>query len=57
MVHQNEEVKKLAVGFTEALLEMYADLRFSQAERRFFLDASWELRLRNGSKKRFLEKL
>jgi len=57
MAHQNDEVKKLAVGFTEALLEMFADLRFSPAERRSFLDSSWELWLRNRNKKRFLEKL
>jgi hypothetical protein len=57
MAHQNDEVKKLAVGFTEALLEMFADLRFSAAERRSFLDSSWELWLRNRNKKRFLEKL
>lgn len=57
MAHQNEEAKKLAVGSTEALLEMYADLRFSPAERRSFLDASWELWLRNRNQKRFLEKL
>ena len=57
MARQNVQVKKLAVGFADALLEKFALLQFSPADCRSFLDASWELWLRNSSKKRFLEKL
>jgi hypothetical protein len=52
-----KKVKKLAVGFSESLLEMYGDLRFSQTERRSFLNASWELWLRNPHSQRFHQML
>jgi hypothetical protein len=53
----NKEVKQLIIGFTGVLLGKYADLRFSPTELRSFLDASWDLWLRNPNPKRFLEQL
>ncbi|MGA8768586.1 MAG: hypothetical protein WB559_16340 [Candidatus Acidiferrales bacterium] len=51
----NKEVKKLVVGFTGVLLGKYAELRFSPAELRSFLDASLDLWYLDP--KHFLEKL
>jgi len=61
MVHKikkvKKEVKQLIIGFTGVLLGKYADLHFSPAERRSFLDASWDLWSSNPNPKRFLKKL
>ena len=51
----NKEAKKLITGFTGVLLEKFADLRFSPAERRSFLDAAWDLWIRYPKPKRYLE--
>ena len=53
----NKEVKKLIIGFTGVLLGKYADLRFSPAERRSFLNESWDLWSRNPRPERFLDRL
>ena len=48
---------KLAAGLADALLERFADLRFSSAERRVFLEQAAVLYSRVGNKQRFLRYL
>jgi hypothetical protein len=45
------------VGFAEALLELFADLRFSPSERRVFLEQAAILWVRVLNQKRFLQYL
>ncbi len=55
MAHQNEEAKKLAVGFTKALLAKYADLGLSWTELCAVLNVSWEFWRHDPNPERFVE--
>jgi hypothetical protein len=49
------KASKPSVGFAEALLEFFAELRFSPLERRLFLEQSAVLWSRVPNQKRFLD--
>jgi hypothetical protein len=53
----SKKATKPDIGLADALLELYADLRFSQAERRSFLEQAAVLWSRVKNQKRFLQYL